>query len=397
MKGPSLCLACKGGRALCGQARCPLLARIAVRPRAMSLSQEFFGPSPNIFVGRMGYPNVGVGPLAALEPVPGLDSPGDWFGMDYGKVVEMRSLMLRSRQRESVFSRDRLVSDMRLLALAERPADTELRFSKKPVYEPSFSDVTQPMGPSAPLESMRITENVRVARQVDRVVSDELKAAEAGALLYEKGQDVYKITTILTSGALGLGTARKMVPTRWGITAVDDMIFRKLAAAVRDMPRLDEFLVYGSSYLDNHFQILLLPGNWEFENFEAWAPGSIWMAGMKDAQIVEEYEPYHGRTRYAEQQAGGYYAARLGVIESLSRMGRQARVVSFREVREGYALPVGVWVVRETVRNAFRRRPERFATLEEALGRIGSGLRIPVADYMKRSRILSQRRLQDFA
>ncbi len=397
MKAPNLCLLCKGGRALCGRNPCPLIGRITIRPRIERLSQEFFGPSTNIFVGRAGYPNVAAGPLAAVEEREGIDSPGEWFGADYRSIIEMRSLIIRSKQRESISSRDRFVQDIQLLALSSRPADTEMRFRKIPVYEPSFSDITQPMGPSAYLEKMRITENVRIPRKVDRIISDDIRAAHASGLLYQRaGQDVYKITTILTSGVLGLEDSRKIVPTRWGITAVDDIIFNHLADEVRKFPSVNEFHVFGSTYLDNHFQILLMPGSWEYENFEAWAPGSIWTASLKKAEIIGEYEPYRGRTRYAELQGGGYYAARLGVIEGLRSMGRQARVVVFREIYEGYVVPLGVWVVRETVRNAFRKKPMRFSTLEEALKHIDSRLKLNMGDYKKRSRILSQKSLPDF-
>ena len=397
MKAPNLCLLCKGGRALCGQNPCPLMGKINVKPKVGEIPRDFFGPSMNVFVGRMGYPKVAAGPLAAAETRPGLDSPGTWFGGDYQNIIEMRSLMIRSKQRKDVFSRDNFVQDMQLLALSSAPADTEMRFRKRPVYEPSFSDVTQPMGPAAYLERMRITENVKISRRVDRVASDELRAGQASGLLYKKaGQDVYKITTILTSGALGLGDSRKMVPTRWGITAVDDIIFNTLAKEVREFPSVNDFQVFESYYLDNHFLILLMPGSWEYENFEAWAPGSIWTSNLKKPEIIEEYEPYGGRSSYAELQGGGYYAARLGVIEGLNAMGRQARVVVFREIYEGYVIPLGVWVVRETVRNAFRRKPERFSSIEEALKHAGSRLRLAMGEYKKKSRVLSQRRLVDF-
>ena len=63
------------------------------------------------------------------------------------------------------------------------------------------------------VERMHVTDNPKIPKQVDRIVSDELKAVEAAHGLYELGLDVYKVTTILSSGALGLRGAQKMVPT----------------------------------------------------------------------------------------------------------------------------------------------------------------------------------------
>jgi hypothetical protein len=344
----------------------------------------------------MGYPNVNIGPLAAIEEKPNLDAPEKWFGMSYSDIIELRSLLLRSKHRENIKSRSRIVADSQELILASTPTDVEMSFRKKPSYRFSFSDVVQPMGPSAPLEKMRITENPDISLKVDKIVSDEMAANEAGFMLYRAGQDVHKISNILSSGVLGRDENRKLVPTRWSITATDDMIFKKLAADVRQLPSVNTYMVFESQYLDNHFVILLMPGSWEFENFEAWAPGSLWTSQLKKTEIVGEYEAFRGRTKYAELEGGGYYASRLGVIEGLHQLRRQARVVVFREVYEGYVIPLGVWQVRENVRNAFRRPCEKFNTLQEALKSIDAKLRIHTAEYIKQSRLLRQRRLSDF-
>ncbi len=393
----NLCILCKGSRALCGHQICPLYKKLNIAPRFQkTVSKEFFGPSMNVFVGRIGYPRVSMGPLTAIELKDRLDSPGSWFGMDYGDIIELQSLLLRSKLSQNIRSRSRFIEENQELALASNPTDVEMSFSKKPVYSMSFSDIHRPMGPSASLEKMRITENPDISQRVEKIVRDEIKANEAGVMLYDLGQDVYKISTILSSGIMGMEKNKKLVPTRWSITATDDMVFKNLVREVKDFPSVNDYVIYSGEYLDNHFEILLMPGNWEYENFEAWAPGSMWSFNLKKTEIIEEYEPFKGRTKYADKEGGGYYAARLGVIEGLHKLGRQARVVVFREIHEGYTVPVGVWQVRENVRNAFKGRPEKFATLPEALNHINSKLRIPVNDYITRSTILKQRRMSDF-
>ncbi len=392
-----MCLVCKGSRALCGNRNCPLLPRFKIKPELEKrISKEFFGPAYSVFVGRLGYPNIGVGPLTAVEERQGIDSPGSWLGMEYSRIVELRSLLIRSKQRENIFSRSRFVQENQELALAARPTDIELEFWKKPSYRVSFSDVVQPMGPTASLKKLTITENPRIPKKVDSIVNDELKSAEASRLLYKRGEDVYKITTILSAGTLGLERNKKLVPTRWGITAVDDMIAKQLMERVRTYRSVNSFMVFESQYLDNHFVILFMPGSWEFENFEAWAPGSTWSHNLKETEILEEYEPFGGRTNYAELEAGGYYASRIACVEKLHEMRRQARVVVFREVYEGYVVPLGVWVVRETARSAYKKKPMVFSTQKEALEYIQTRIRIPVQEYRKKSRILGQRRLFDF-
>ncbi|RLI96714.1 MAG: hypothetical protein DRO99_04005 [Candidatus Aenigmatarchaeota archaeon] len=392
-----LCLICKGGRALCGNSTCPLLPKFNLGKRLSgSFKKDFFGPSYSVFVGRFGYPDVNIGPMAAFEDKPGIDDPTSWLDRKYGDIVELRSLLLRSKEKENIKSRSRFILDSQELTLSSKPTDVEMLFKKNPVYRVSFSDVTQPMGPSAALDRLRIAQNIHVPRKVDRIVSDEMKSSQASYELYKAGQDVHKVSVMLSSGVLGMGKSKKLVPTRWSITATDDMIFKQLAKDVRDFPSVNEYTVFSSKKLDNRFEVLLMPGSWEFENFEAWAPGSMWTANLKKPEILEEYEPFKGRSRYAELQGGGYYASRLGVIEGLHAMRRQARVVVFREVYEGYAVPLGVWQVRENVRNAFKGKAAKFATLKEALDDINRRLKLDITEYKKQSKVLLRKTVFDF-
>jgi hypothetical protein len=394
-----LCITCKGARRLCGQDPCPLMRRFSVKPKIEeNLKEDFFGPATSVFIGRHNYPNVFTGPLAPVtgDRVDVIDQPFKWFGTPYQDIVEMRSTLLRTKETTSIFSRGRSVMDLQEIALSSRPPDIEMLLKGKPVYRVSFSDVSQPMGPTADLRKLTVTENVRISRRVDSIVSDELTAAQSSIALYDSGQDVYKISTILSSGALGLGDRRKLVPTRWSITAGHDIVAKKLISEIKDFPSVNEYLVFSSDYLDNHYEVLLMPGEWEFENFEAWAPGTPWSFNAKKTEIIEEYEPYRGRTKYAELQGGGYYASRLGVAEGLKSLRRQARVVVFREVHEGYIVPLGVWQVLENVRNAVRQAPVKFATKEDALKHVDGKLRLPLSDYERQSVILKRRTLSDF-
>jgi len=374
-------------------------------------TKEFFGPSTSVFVGRKGYPVVGVGPMTILEGAESdvelgrLEEPSEWFAQGLGmeEIVELRSATLRAKRGEDIKSRSNFVSDMTEIALAKQPVDVELTFKSKPSFNLSFSDITRPTGASVNVEKMNVTGNSKIPKKVDRIVSDELRASEAAKGLYDLGLDVYKVAVILSSGTLGLRSAKKMVPTRWSITATDDLIFKKLAAQLKEYPTVDSYYVYESSYMDNHFQILLMPSLFEYENFEAWFPGSVWNDAFGQRPvIVEEYEGFKGRRQYAAEEGGGYYAARLAVAEALHTMRRQAGVVVFREIHPRYFIPLGVWVVRETVRDAFRKRGEKFDTKKEALNFIDSqlhakeGLKLGIRDFEALSVILRQKKLTDF-
>ncbi|HIE34371.1 MAG TPA: hypothetical protein EYP86_04465 [Candidatus Altiarchaeales archaeon] len=394
-----LCLVCKGGRMLCGLSSCPLLKKIRIqRPVKEKLSDKIFGPSPSIFIGWKGYPDVFIGPLTSLdeEKTEISDNPSRWYGADFDEIIQIRSSLVRSKRIQNIRSISGFVEKSQEIALSKKPVDVETRFKKRPTYNISFSPISQPMGPSGIIEDFRIAENPRIPKKVDSVVNDELKAKDMTFTLYRNNFDVYYLTNALSSGALGLSENRKLVPTRWSITAVDDIVAKELLKEIRTYSLINEFLVFSNQYLENHFEILLMPGKWEFELFEAWAPKTLWTMSYSKPVIQVEYEGFKGRTRYAEKEGGGYYAGRIGITEYLYKIKRQARVIIFREIHEGYIMPVGVWEVRENVRNALKKKPNKFNSLDEALQDINSRLTIPIGHYMKMSEILKQRRLTDY-
>lgn len=394
---PNICPVCKKKHTPKDIKKCPLVAKLTL-PKTKKLSDEFFGPSTSIFVGHVGYPKVNVGPMGIVEEKAHLD-PKDWFGSDYPELLSNRASLVRSKQKREVHvkkSSQDFISENQEIALAKKPTDVELKFKKKPKYDFQFSNINSPVGPSAKIKKFDLAENPSISRKVEYIATDELKAEESAKKFYNLGLDIYKIENILSSGALGLEKNRKLVPTRWSITAIDDILGKYLIEGLKDYESVNKFKVFESEYLGNHFVILLMPGKWEFENFEAWAPGSYWSFQLKNSEILQEYEPFEGRTSYADEQTGGYYASRLGIVEGLEEMKRQARVVSFREVSEDYTIPVGVWQVRENVRNAFKEKPIQFNSFRSALNHADSRLKLNINDYVSRSKVLRQRRLDEY-
>ena len=217
--------------------------------------------------------------------------------------------------------------------------------------------------------------------------------------LYEDGVQVSRIQRILSLGMLGVQDQRKIVPTRWSITAVDDTLSKNLRESVKHYPPIDKFQVYRYEYLDNVYAAILSPRNWEFEWIEAWFPGTAWNETGAVPALMGDYEPYEGRTKYASV-GGCYYSTRLAVAEALERMQRQASALVLREIRPGYILPVGVWNVRESVRAALKTKPFIFDTFGQALGFACEKLAIPVKTWTKSSMLirneLIQRRLNQY-
>ena len=70
-------------------------------------------------------------------------------------------------------------------------------------------------------------------------------------------------------GAMGVGKRRRLVPTRWSITACDSTIADHLLKEVRYYDLVDSHRVYEFSSLNNYYAILLLPLEWQYEWMEA--------------------------------------------------------------------------------------------------------------------------------
>jgi hypothetical protein len=387
-----LCPSCKkSGRVFCPHK--PSLA-IAAELR-QNIKQDIFGPTPpNVFVGHNFYPNLYWGPMVSLVHGEAKDSPADWYGMDFNEIIRQRSMLIRGQSRMTAQSvptdKSRLLSETQDAIMSVKSVDVEAHFSKKPQFRIDLDAVHTPMGASAPIETLKLAENPSIPKKVDELVNERIPARQAISELQSVGFDNYYLTKLISAGLLGKKDSRRLVPTKWSITAIDDMLAKSLMEKIRNSQPISTYFVFENQYLFNHFVILLMPGAWEYEQFEAWSTGSA------NAKISEEYEPHEGRKDYAESQGGGYYAARLPICEYLAAHDKQARAVVLREILPEYEMPVGVWEVRENVRHAMENKPAKFESQEEAMQYAFSRLKVPRIQYLKLSRILRQKRLTDF-
>jgi hypothetical protein len=376
-----------------------------MRTRPLIDSAHLDGSSPpGVFVGRIGWPRVYAGPL--IPPTFGdtsiLDSPEAWGDMSMDDIVAMRSQLVRGMHRchvEDAREPDRVVALTQELALGRVPADVEATFTRKPSGRVQLDDDVQPFGPSAPLADMEVA-SVRPDQRLEKASSDDdWPAAPAVVWLYERGLPVSGITRAFSVGLLGVGRRRRLVPTRWSITAVDDTVGKELRRRAQELPLIDEFRVYECRKLDNRFVVVQLPSPWAYELIEAWYPNTVWNPTGREIVMFGDHEGMEGRSTYASI-GGCYYAARLATAEALLREGRQAATVILREAHPGYIMPVGVWNVREQVRAALARPPLRFEGLGEALGYASTRLAIPMERWVRNSAVLKdalhQRRIEDF-
>ncbi|WP_254538349.1 DNA repair protein NreA [Halomarina litorea] len=354
--------------------------------------------APSIFVGRSSYPNVSTGILAPVDadadPAEFATS-GQWYdgGLGIRDVLQYRTGLLNSTRRADVNVHDTwdgFVGTQREVAIADRPVAVEVDLGERPSMDVGMDAVSTPTGPRANATDARLTENPHVPRAVEKTLSDDDWRAEgAMTYLYNRGFDVYDINRILSAGALGQGQNRRLVPTRWSITAVDDTVGQFLRGQVRNAPSVDEVEVYEESYMGNHYWIVLAPGNWEFELVEMKSPGSIWNPDEGAYRLLAANEGYEGRTGYVEETSGAYYATRLAVLEHLAERDRQAKAFVVRVATDEYWAPVGVWQIRESVRGALGGERAVAETFHGAVRQLAPLFPVPFERLRRKSHLVS--------
>ncbi len=332
---------------------------------------------PSVFIGsKLKYPLVNVGILSPLEREENAwlyDDAKYWANNNFqiNDVLQLRNNLLNSRFQSKVSDtrlNKKFVQIAQEIAVASKPVDIEIELKNKLSFGRSKDQVLIPHGMKAGLKTAKITGNVKVHRQVDKVMNDEIKASEGINLLYKNSFDEYTLSKILSVGVLGLKKDKRLVPTRWSITATDDTIGKKLLENIRDYKWIENYKLFFGSFLGNNYLIMLFPNVFSYELFEIYLPKSSWNPS-NDIKASTDYESVYGRKTYASNTAGGYYASRLPVLEYLDKIKRQASVLVIRIETPSYWAGLGVWVVRESVRKALNKKMI-FDTKEELVDNV---------------------------
>lgn len=364
---------------------------------------------PSVFIGsKLKYPLVNVGILSPLErdeDVWVYDDAKYWANNNFEirDVLNLRDSLLNSRFRSQVHETrssgigNKFVQIAQEIAIASQPVDVEIELKHRLNVNRQADKVLTPHGMHAGLKKAKITGNVKIHQKVDRVMNDEIKANEGMEILYKSNFTEYTLSKILSVGVLGMKKNKRLVPTRWSITATDDSIGKFLLKKVRENRVIEDYQLFFGEFLGNCYLIAMLPDIWSYELFELYLPGSSWNPSQ-EIKASTDFEPYSGRKEYAFSTAGGYYASRLPIIEYLNSQKRQAAVIAIRIETPTYWAALGVWVVRESVRKAIARGVLKFRDLNEtleSLKKIGKiKYNYDAENILKKSKLLNQVKTQ---
>lgn len=377
-----------------------------LKANSAKLSLDYIDGSspPSVFVGRYGYPKVRVGPM--IPPQHGntaiLDRTELWAGKSIEEIANYRLSLVRGTFSMNVNdTTGRFIENMQELAMSERPAESEATFEKKPFADIELEKEVRlnagvaPFGPAAPIKTFKASSLTADQRIEAAHYDTDLKASDAIMELYRRGVETSSIHKVFSVGMLGLRKNRKLVPTRWSISATDDTISSRLARENNANPSIDLFEVTQYSHLANYYSVILIPDDvWSFEMIESWFTSSGQIATGAD------YEDARGLDHYPTI-AGAYFAARLAVVEHLARRRRMAASLVLREIHPEYVMPLGVWQIREGVREALKKPAQKSETLEQALSFASAGMSVSRQEIARKSQLWhafkNQTRITDFA
>jgi hypothetical protein len=264
-----------------------------------------------------------------------------------------------------------------------------LIFEKTTSANVSLDGESAPFGPIGEIKSAKFSGTTSV-KSIEKTFYDkDLKAQDAVLNLYNSGIEISKIQKCFSIGMFG--QKRKLVPTRWSITATDDIISKSITNEILDYSLIDSCAVFSYEHLGNVFSIVLFPHRWIYEMIEAWYSNGILGFGSdnEDARGID----------HPPAIAGAYFAAKLGVVEYLQKKKIQAGVIILREIRPEYAIPVGVWQVREGIRETMKQNPMLADNLEHALLMASNKMSISKSEWLSHGNILNlmrQKTMSDF-
>jgi hypothetical protein len=357
-----------------------------MKMKSIEVGQELDGSTPpSVFIGSWNYPKVYAGPM--MVPQQGdtaiMDSPESWIPYQKSQedIIGYRLSLVRGKQSISITDiNNSFIEKLQEISLASTSIDSEATFSKRP-RGLSFSEETTPHGPSALIEKFDI-DAVKWDRELEKVYYDnDLRAREALIDLHQKGVPFSNVQKAFSVGAIGTGKRRKLVPTRWSITACDSTLADTLLKRVRNYPLLETYRVYEFSSLNNYYAVILTPTEWQYE----WMEAFIKVLG-KEELIFSDYETNAGKKEYS-RVGGCYYTCKMGLLDAMDKEKKQAGAIVLREAYSGY-VPLGVFNVRENIKYAMEQEYSEFEDLKSSLDYVETKLKIPLSKFVKKSDLL---------
>jgi len=359
--------------------------------RSIQLKEDLYGfTPPSNLITEYSYPKVSLGVLfSELKGIEYYDNPIFWAKEERSieEIIKYRSSLVNARTIVDVNlprKNSKLYEKILESALSIKSVSLEVKIKK--IKEVKFiPKIYSFYGFSGNLKDLKVVDNPKIPYKVEDVY--DLKAEEAVYLLYEDGFSDYYLSRVFSLGFFGSKLNRRLVPSKWSITAVQSIIEKRLRQEYfGKAKKVDYIYLFNYKFYGNDFYGILLPGIGRVELIEAILPGSAYSINNK--LIIGK-----------DNESGGYYSLKLSFAEFVRDTKLLGDLIVFRIITEEYKLPLGVWVVREGTKKMFSNLLSRFSNPYEAYSFINSKLikyNLNVFKLLRYSNIYTQKRITSF-
>jgi len=311
-------------------------------------TKEIEGFASSAIVGEKNYPNLKVHNISNDNINNSFFKTSDIVKSNYSDIIKLKAKnILGSTQSLNIKkTNEKIREELENIYKSKK----EIEFSSKFENELKFdkiltSKVSGIMGSKNELLSINPNENTTTSNKIEKYITKDIKSKEAIISLYEKGVNEHQIMNLLALGSFGININKKLVPTKWAISAYDQTIEKYLYSKIIKYNTINNYEIYHSNDKGNEFIIILIPDTFSAEVIEAF-----------DNTIESDFVNFDNKFKKLEPEtAGGFYATKFGIFENLNERKKQASFISIRII-ENYDIPLGVVFVREKVRDAMKNK-----------------------------------------
>lgn len=343
-----------------------------------------FGSAP--IVGEKNYPFLATHNISNVDKKTSFFETGKLVKKTYDEILPLKAKsILGSTQKNYIKKpKTRIVEELRDIYKSKSAIEMQSVFEKELTFNKILtSKVAGIMGSQNELTKLEAQENTSTSNKIEKFTQNDIKAKEAIISLYEKGVNEHQIINLLALGSFGIELNRKLVPTKWAISAFDQTIDNYLHKKILTYKLINEYEIYHDYDKGNDFIIILMPNTYAAEIVETWDLGTSeientsqfvpkldsafgvvnqdtsikidkWNTG-KRIIIEQDYVGINNKLSTKEPHcAGGYWATKSPISRLLDKRQRQASYISIRFI-DNYDIPLGVVFVRECARKALKK------------------------------------------
>jgi hypothetical protein len=316
-------------------------------------TKELEGYASGVIVGEKNYPQVRTHSISNENLTSSYFNNSNLVKENYSKIIKekARNILGSTNQIYVKKTDDRIKKELEDIYKSKKAIEFNSEYEKELTFDKLIVNKVAGIGGSKNnIKSVTATENTSTSKHIEKYTENDIKSREAMLSLYKIGINENQIINLLALGTFGIQINKKLVPTRWSISAYDKTIESYLHKKILDYKIISSYEIYTYEDKGNKFTIIILPESLSFENFEM----------MKGNKLID-YVNYNNKLGYKEPNtAGGFYSSKVAANEFLEKRKLQAACIVLRDITD-YELHLGVVFVRESVRECLKGKPIVFS------------------------------------